>query len=175
MFSLDRRAFLRSSLAGAAALSFGAAIKSESLLAADPPPSDDKAAGDKSANGSLFLTWQQDPTTTMTIQWVGPATAADTQIRYVPRTGDAWKTATTVVKPFPATDLKVHRCELTGLSPGTEYLFQIGNGSRDVSLPHDAGQGHQHHPVRLRRRLRHRRLTPSAPTSWRRSKSRTSR
>jgi hypothetical protein len=32
-------------------------------------------------------------------------------------------------KPFPDKDLKVHRCELEGLEPGTEYEFRIGTVS----------------------------------------------
>src|SRR6185436_7491187 len=35
----------------------------------------------------------------------------------------------TELRPFPATDLKVHRCELTGLLPGTEYKFKVGEHS----------------------------------------------
>jgi hypothetical protein len=134
MPSLDRRAFLRSSLAGAA-LSFTSAWRPDLLWGADPPPAGEgktaeKSAAEKLGLDSLFLTWQQDPTTTMTIQWVGPAAAGDTSLRYVPRTGDAWRTATATVKPFPATDLSVHRCELTGLAPGAEYVFRIGANSR---------------------------------------------
>jgi hypothetical protein len=67
----------------------------------------------------------------MTIQWVAIETGADRSIRYAPRTGEFWmvKTERTITKPFPATDWKVHRCELTGLLPGADYLFQIGNDS----------------------------------------------
>jgi hypothetical protein len=32
-------------------------------------------------------------------------------------------------KPFPGTELKVHRCELSGLASGTEYAFRIGADS----------------------------------------------
>ena len=77
----------------------------------------------------MFLSWQRDPTTTMTVQWVGPSIPDDTTLRYVSRTGDAWKSARFTSTAFPKTDFKVHRTELTGLTPGTEYLFQIGKDS----------------------------------------------
>ena len=118
MHSMHRRQFLDSSLSGLAALSIGSTLFAQ-------------AARDSRTfhPDSLFLTWQRDPTSTMTIQWVSADTIADTSIRYVPRTGEFWlvKTAKTTTRPFPGTDLKVHRCELTGLVPGTDYNFQIGD------------------------------------------------
>lgn len=138
MPSLDRRSFLGSSLGGLAALSL-----SHSLLAQEKK--NETASQDKKAKAakmpaapvvvskdplaSLFLTWQQDPTTTITIQWVGAESAAD--IRVAPQSGGDWRTAKCSVKPFPDTELKVHRCELTGLSPGAEYRFQIGKEATD--------------------------------------------
>ena len=75
MFDQSRRQFLGASLAGLAVSAFGAA-----------PPADPFAirsrrrGGDLSPRPStLFLTWQGDPTTTMTVQWVG-ARGETTQI-----------------------------------------------------------------------------------------------
>lgn len=126
MHSIHRRQFLGSSLNGLAALSLGSTVcgqDSRRLKQAET------SAGGSLGPDSLFLTWQRDPTSTMTIQWVGGETAADTSIHYVPRTGKSWQAQRTLTKPFPGTDFKVHRCELTGLAPGTEYNFQIGNAS----------------------------------------------
>jgi hypothetical protein len=80
---------------------------------------------------TLFLTWQRDPTTTMTVQWVGVrGETADTTIRYAAIRDLSWQSQATISKPFhPATDYKVFRAELTGLSPGTDYKFQIGKRS----------------------------------------------
>src|SRR5213595_1179712 len=129
MSVLDRRHFLGSSIGGLAALSFGPALVAqeqkkpkEKVAKAPPPVSQDPLA-------SLFLTWQQDPTTTMTIQWVGTASAAD--IRVAPLGATDWRAGKTATKPFTNTDLIVHRCELTGLKPGTEYKFQIGTTGTD--------------------------------------------
>ena len=59
----------------------------------------------------------------------GPETTVNGVIRYAPGLGDAWQTGNIIAKPYPATDLKVHRCELSGLAPGTNYFFQIGTNS----------------------------------------------
>jgi hypothetical protein len=124
MSSIPRRHFLGSSLGSvAAALSFG-----PSLFGADPAaPASPPAGAAGFAPDSLFLTWQKDPTTTMTIQWVGSGTNSDLSIRYAPLATETWQVGKPFTKPFPDTDLKVHRCELTGLTPGTEYRFLIGN------------------------------------------------
>src|SRR5262245_60761192 len=104
MHPLSRRSFLASSLGGAAALSLGPSLFAQEKAAkaakqakaapAPPPVSSDPLA-------SLFLTWQQDPTTTMTIQWVGAASASD--IRFASLNGGEWKTANTGTKPFTNT------------------------------------------------------------------------
>ncbi len=82
---------------------------------------------------TLFLTWQRDPTTTMTVQWVGTrGETADTTVSYVPLKADKdtpWSKQATAADPYPMTDFKVFRAELTGLSPGTDYQFRIGRNS----------------------------------------------
>src|SRR4051812_26208819 len=129
MPSFDRRAFLGSSLGGLAALSLGPSLfaqeKKKKAAAAPPVVSNDPLA-------SLFLTWQQDPTTTMTIQWVGTDAAGDNSIRVAPLDGGEWLAAKTATRPSPNTDLKVFRCELTGLMPGAEYKFQIARDAKDL-------------------------------------------
>ncbi len=121
---LHRRDFLGSSLSGlAAALSLG------STLWAQETPGTKELAGvgdGRFAPDTLFLTWQSDPTTTMTVQWVGPEIAIDTSIQYGTLVNPVWQLGKSITKPYPNTDFKVHRCELTGLKPGTEYQFQIG-------------------------------------------------
>lgn len=143
MEPLDRRNFLGATLGGlAATLAFGSAFtganSAEAAAALFGPTGYDP--------NTLFLTWQQDPTTTITIQWIGPETAADRSILWRPATlapkekaetdGTAaviaqppqgiTRIGKTIVKPYPNTKHVVHRCELTGLTPGGEYEFQIG-------------------------------------------------
>lgn len=124
MAKLDRRLFLGSSLAALAGLSTTEAMCGQSTTA---PAA---AAGAlRSPHDNIFLTWQQDPTTTVTIQWVGAESGNSPALRYTPRAGSDWKTATTTIRPYVGTDLKVFRTELTGLKPGTEYKFQIGENT----------------------------------------------
>src|SRR5712671_2634690 len=77
MFSRSRRSFFGASLAG---------LASTSLFAADKPatvvPERDEFAFQPN---TLMLTWQRDPTTTMTVQWVGTrGETADTRIYFAP-------------------------------------------------------------------------------------------
>jgi len=124
---MHRRGFLVSSVGGlAAALSCPPGLFAQEAADITEPP---KENASRFAPDTLFLTWQKDPTTTMCIQWVGPETTHDTSINYVPLAGEVWQVQKTVTKPFPNTDLKVHRCDLTGLTPGAEYLFQIGRNA----------------------------------------------
>jgi hypothetical protein len=77
-----------------------------------------------------MLTWQRDPTTTMTVQWVGVASeTADTKVYHAKARGGLWQAQSTTVRPYPLSNLKLFRTELTGLSPGTDYQFRIGKGS----------------------------------------------
>src|SRR5690349_23007465 len=123
MPSLSRRAFLGASLAGlASAPFFGAARGAEPAAKATDDPAFQPS--------TLFLTWQRDPTTTMTVQWVGTVgETADTTVSYSAAKAGPWKAQPATVKPYPLTDFKVFRAELTGLSPGTDYQFRIGKAS----------------------------------------------
>jgi acid phosphatase type 7 len=124
MLFSSRRAFLGASLAG---------LASSRLLAAENPVAPPSSEEFPFQPGTLFLTWQRDPTTTMTIQWIGTrGETSDTQVSYLPVVAPktaAWVVQPTTPRPYPATDLKVFRVELTGLSPGTDYRFRIGKQS----------------------------------------------
>lgn len=113
----DRRLFLKSSL-GLAATSFA----SGRLLAAEEKPFDPR---------TLFLTWQRDPTTTMTVQWVDKdEEPSERGVSYVAHGVEIWQTVIPTKRPYPRTNnLYAYRAELTGLKPGTEYRFQLGKTS----------------------------------------------
>jgi acid phosphatase type 7 len=77
----------------------------------------------------LLLTWQRDPTTTMTIDWHTTGTASEPlqyRLRGVDTPPGGWRTAEATRRPFPFTDRTVHRVELTGLHPGRAFEFRIG-------------------------------------------------
>ena len=133
MTALSRRAFLRSSAGGlAAALAAGPGLvnaDSPREVAPPPRPVGSSVPAKLDPQDTLFLTWQRDPTTTITVQWVGPDKNAPGTVRVARHHGDdAWKMGKVITKPFGHTAVKVHRAELTGLTPGTEYVLQLGTG-----------------------------------------------
>lgn len=76
---------------------------------------------------TVFLTWQRDPTTTMTVQWLGKTSELPrAELTCRANAGGLWQVKPVLTKPFPMTDLLVFRCELTNLAPGQEYQFRIG-------------------------------------------------
>jgi hypothetical protein len=123
MIRLSRRSFLGASLAG---------LASTPLFGADQPVEKPKKAADDPAfqPDTLFLTWQRDPTTTMTVQWIG--TTGETQdptIYYAAVKDGVWQPQRPTIRPYPLTDFKVFRAELTTLTPATDYHFRIGKHS----------------------------------------------
>ena len=124
MFELDRRVFLRSALGSAAATSvwlplFGADEANDSKKDSEFDPD------------TLFLTWQRDPTTTMTVQWVGKDDVLNERgVSFVAHGEQVWRSVVPRKRPYPRSKKRhAFRAELTGLVPGTEYRFQIGKSS----------------------------------------------
>ncbi len=79
---------------------------------------------------TMFLTWQDDPTTTMTVQWLADkADPAIDTVWYAPKAAGDWHAAMVTRHPFPLSTLHVYRAQLDGLEPGTEYRFNLGGVS----------------------------------------------
>lgn len=79
---------------------------------------------------ALYLTWQGDPTTTMTIQWISFSDDKETVVKYRANTKESdepWRTvkgtSASLVKESP---YLLHRTELKNLEPETEYVFRAG-------------------------------------------------
>lgn len=127
-----RRAFLQASAGGLASALFAGHGHSGAPLEVAPAPRPvEVLPASLKPQDTLFLTWQRDPTTTITVQWIGPAACAPEAVRVAPHAGDErWKEGTATQKDFGNTPLKVHRCEFTGLHPGTEYVLQVGTSSQ---------------------------------------------
>ncbi|QDU18648.1 purple acid phosphatase family protein [Urbifossiella limnaea] len=124
MHPLDRRGFLGASLAALAAAP--AATAAAERLPVAPPPREVPMPG----IDSLFLTYAQDPTRTVVVQWVGYPGVAPT-VRHGRLTAFSWDGATpTATRPFGDSPWVVYRAELTGLVPGTEYLFRVDGHPR---------------------------------------------
>lgn len=126
MIDLTRRRFLQS-----ASLLVGCGYASgypSTLFGEDAPTKPAFAARPAHNPTGLFLTWQRDPTTTMTIQWVGNEKDAVERPVWYAKSGDqAWRSQVGTARPFPMLDDQwILRTELTGLEPDTEYLFRVG-------------------------------------------------
>ena len=73
---------------------------------------------------SLFLTWQRDPTTTMTIDWHTYGENEPSALLYRKVGSSDWGQAAGAAHPFPFSQRTIHRVELTGLEPDTLYAFK---------------------------------------------------
>ncbi|HEV8060059.1 MAG TPA: metallophosphoesterase family protein [Gemmataceae bacterium] len=146
MINSSRRLFLGASIAGLASYPlFGQekATKKDDDEKGDPQTAKTVKEDFAFQPSTLFLTWHKDPTTTMDVQWIGVnGETADTKVYYtadkipVPVKGErttaskvTWQSLPTVAKPYPMSDFKVFRGELSGLKPGTDYSFRIGKSS----------------------------------------------
>ncbi len=76
----------------------------------------------------VYLTWQSDPTTTMTVNWLTETGEIGDEIAYARRDDQAWRTVSGTHHPVPSTNLLVHTVELTDLEPGGDYRFRIAGG-----------------------------------------------
>ena len=88
-------------------------LATPSLAEPNPPP-------------GLLLTWQHDPTTTMTIDWHRAATETDTPatLEFRKQGDTTWQPRQATRLDFPFTDRKIDRTELTQLEPDTAYEFR---------------------------------------------------
>lgn len=73
----------------------------------------------------VYLTWQRDPTTTMTICWQDAPNGPD-NLSWRRQGSDAWQIAEASRQPLPHTDRIVSQIELTALAPGATYEFRLG-------------------------------------------------
>ena len=73
----------------------------------------------------LILTWQRDPSSTMTIDWYETSPLEKPVLLHRRKGTDAWKSSTPVAGDFPhAPGRTVYRVELTGLEPEGVYEFR---------------------------------------------------
>jgi len=79
---------------------------------------------------ALYLTWQSDPVTTMTVHWHTDWTEgfSDSVLEYrvLGEADSAWRTARGFAAQMPFTNRMVHTVELTALRGDTRYEFRLG-------------------------------------------------
>lgn len=76
---------------------------------------------------TIYLTWQQNPSTTMTIQWISHFHEKQSVVLYHSRQGEQkWQKVTGEILEFPhASQYLIHRVELKNLQSNTEYVFKV--------------------------------------------------
>lgn len=77
---------------------------------------------------AIYLTWMQDPTSTMTVQWLtkNDDTADDLEFQLIDQ--KEWKSVTGTHTPLPQEEpYLMHLVELTDLLPNSSYRFRIKN------------------------------------------------
>jgi acid phosphatase type 7 len=85
----------------------------------------------------LYLTWQRDPTTTMTVNWVNLYEHTPANVWHRIEGAEQWTSTTGTRHQADPSVLQVRQVELRGLQPDTMYEFHIG----DKPLP-DAKNAH---------------------------------
>ncbi len=97
----------------------------------------------RSGPHGVYLSWQRDPTTTMSIHWLSRGEADVDAIAWAPRDRDMWRRVYGTRHPLPHSDRVVHTVELTGLEPDHDYRFRI-DGDAAVhafrTMPADASE-----------------------------------
>lgn len=151
----------------AACLRLLALVRCVSLLATAPlfaQETDSSATQAAPQPVALYLTWQHDPTTTMTVHWHTDWTEGyvDSVLEYRAAGGAAsapWSRATGRQAQMPFTHRMVHTVEITGLRPDTLHEFRLGrllarSDGELVFHPHGPVQKFRTLPATLTRPVR---------------------
>jgi acid phosphatase type 7 len=86
-------------------------------------------ASDKPADPTFlgpYITFQRDPLTTATVHWLSSSDRTPVSPRVSDEAGNAVAVPAITSRAFPTGPLSVRYVELTGLKPGTEYRFALG-------------------------------------------------
>lgn len=78
----------------------------------------------------VYLTWQRDPTTTMTVCWQDAQEGPD-GISWRLQGSAEWQSAEASRRPLPHTERLVSQVELTSLEPDTDYEFRL-EGEKNI-------------------------------------------
>lgn len=96
----------------------------------------DQARADEFDPVAIYLTWQYDPSSSMTIDW---HTTPSDGYRHFNRISELhvkadgeykWRETTGNSHDFPHSDRLIHRVQLRHLEPGTTYHFRFGKDSK---------------------------------------------
>lgn len=83
---------------------------------------------------AVYLTWQKDPSTTMTIQWITSNEDTDDVVQYkcINDEKDTWTAVEGEHEDLPQDEpYYIHRIELEDLQPQSAYSFKLGNEEKE--------------------------------------------
>lgn len=85
------------------------------------------------ASETVYLTWQRDPTTTMTIQWLSLLANVEDAILLQQDGSNEWEHITGSHFTLPRTNnILVHRVELSNLKSDTPYRFKLPESNEEL-------------------------------------------
>lgn len=79
---------------------------------------------------AVYLTWQGDPTTTMTVHWLEPEPGGSHWVHYRRRDQEVCTVVEGEARQLRDTGRIAHRTQLLGLLPDTEYEFRINQETK---------------------------------------------
>lgn len=101
--------------------------------------------GESFESSTLYLTWQRDPCSTMTMQWLSKnSDSSESEIRYRNEAGGHWYFSKGKIVPLPGSSYFVYQVELEGLQPDSTYQFKIASEEdlyRFKTMPTDTQHG----------------------------------
>ncbi|MEC7838878.1 MAG: metallophosphoesterase family protein [Chlamydiota bacterium] len=75
---------------------------------------------------SVYLTWEGDPTTTMTVRWITSNTETRSGLQYRQGGYPDWESVESSFIPMPDDHpYHIHRAEIIGLNPDSDYFFRL--------------------------------------------------
>ncbi len=80
---------------------------------------------------ALYLTWVDDPTTTMTVVWQG---GESSRVLYHLAGNDKWMSVEASVRPVPDTKVIVYVSQIEGLKSDSTYVFKIEGCEREFKF-----------------------------------------
>jgi len=79
---------------------------------------------------ALYLTWKEDPTTSMVIKWHTESSDHLSTVFYKKSKDSNWEKIQGSYKAL-LKELAIHTVELRGLQPGTEYIFRLSPSTKE--------------------------------------------
>lgn len=80
---------------------------------------------------ALYLTWAGDPTTTMTVVWLG---GDSSRVLYHPVGGSSWLAVSAEPHLIPETTIQVYMAQIEGLKSDTTYVFKTEGSRREFKF-----------------------------------------